>query len=175
MTKEKQNEYEITDSEINDHYANEKETIIVPAESIDSTNNEVIETTLPSFEQIDEYIARYNYVKSKIIRKTDMEKVKGKWFIKKSGWRKFINAFGLSIEMIKSKVEKDNNSWVSEVVVRVHALNGQYSDGIGICEQNEKGFEKSKHDVIATAYTRACNRAVSDLVAFGEVSYEELK
>lgn len=146
-----------------------------PTNSLATISNDAPKLApLPSLAQIDEFIERYDYVKKKIIKQSDMHKIGDKPYIKKSGWRKFINAFGLSIELIKQETVYEADEWVSQVIVRAHAPNGQYSDGVGVCEQNEKGFAKKKHDVVATAYTRAVNRAVSDLVAFGEVSYEEL-
>jgi hypothetical protein len=52
-------------------------------------------------------------------------------------------------------------------------------DGTGACTQDEKGFDgkplaRSLHETRATAETRAKNRAISDLMAFGEVSAEEI-
>ncbi len=45
--------------------------------------------------------------------------------------------------------------------------------GYGECSNNEKMTLKA-HNVIATAWTRSLNRAISDLVGFGEVSAEEV-
>jgi hypothetical protein len=43
----------------------------------------------------------YNYVKLKIIDKSDIFKYQGRDWIKKSGWRKFIKPFNLSVKMIR--------------------------------------------------------------------------
>lgn len=45
--------------------------------------------------------------------------------------------------------------------------------GFGECSNNEKMNLKA-HNIISTAYTRALNRGISDLVGFGEVSAEEV-
>lgn len=92
----------------------------------------------------------------------------------------------------------------AEVVVRAIAPNGRFMDGLGLCDYRERccpraydekavcknssryhthctidcdgfnHFSKPQHDIPATAYTRALNRACSDLFGFGEVSAEEV-
>lgn len=47
------------------------------------------------------------------------------------------------------------------------------SQGTGSSANNEK-MTKDGHNIISTAYTRALNRAIADLVGFGEVSAEEV-
>ncbi len=92
----------------------------------------------------------------------------------------------------------------AEVVVRAISPNGRYQDGMGICDLHERccprafgenevckdgrqshhhcqpgcdgfnHFSKPQHDIPSTAFTRAENRAFSDLFGFGEVSAEEV-
>lgn len=92
----------------------------------------------------------------------------------------------------------------AEVIVRAIAPNGRSMDGMGICDYRERccprayatdavckngskyhthctlecdgfnHFSKPQHDLPATAFTRALNRACSDLFGFGEVSAEEV-
>jgi hypothetical protein len=63
--------------------------------------------------------------------------------------------------------------------MRAIAHNGQYMDGFGACSTNESRFasaggrQKLENDLRTTAATRATNRAISDLVGFGQVSAEE--
>jgi hypothetical protein len=63
------------------------------------------------------------------------------------------------------------------VVARATHPSGRHADGDGTCASNEKRFRKGdqrmEHNLTATAATRAVNRAVSNLVAFGAVSAEE--
>lgn len=110
------------------------------------------------------------------------EAERGKKFVKKSGWRKIARAFGLSVEIRSQHVERDEGGRPirANVVARaVHVQSGQYQDGDGGCSVDESRFNKSagrqklENDLLATATTRAKNRAISDLVGMGEVSAEE--
>lgn len=51
--------------------------------------------------------------------------------------------------------------------------------GYGACAADERstgraGFTHADHDIVSTAFTRAYNRAISDMVGMGEVSAEEI-
>lgn len=130
---------------------------------------------LPSIAEIDEQIKRYEYVKKKLIKPEDQQIISGKKYTKKSGWRKFINAFGLSIELINKNVFEEDDDKHAEVRVRAIAPNGQSVEGIGIKSMSNVFGAKTLHNLVATAWTKAVNRAVSDLVAFGAVSAEEIQ
>jgi len=60
-------------------------------------------------------------------------------------------------------------------ILRATAPNGVYTDGDGHCSIWEDGYSNSYHNVKSTAFTRAKNRAISDLVGGGEVSADEIK
>ncbi len=106
-----------------------------------------------------------------------------KQFVKKSGFRKLAKAFGLSVEILSSTIERDadGSPLRAAVVARAIAPNGQAQDGDGYCDVAEERFEnarsrvKLENDLRATATTRAKNRAISDLVGMGEVSAEEMQ
>jgi len=70
--------------------------------------------------------------------------------------------------------EQLKKTLIFNIVYRAIAPNGQYMDGDGACDTWEKGYPDGYHDTRATAHTRAKNRAISDLVGFGEVSAEEV-
>jgi hypothetical protein len=56
-----------------------------------------------------------------------------------------------------------------------HLPSGLYQDADGSCEFSEKAErQRTLHNVRAHALTRAKNRAILDLVGFGEVSAEEI-
>lgn len=103
-------------------------------------------------------------------------------FVKKSGWRKIAKAYRLSCQLVSIRVERDEegNPARAEAIVRASAPNGQAQDADGYCSADEprfadvKGRLKIENDLRATATTRAKNRAISDLVGFGEVSAEEV-
>lgn len=120
------------------------------------------------------HLKLYNFVKRNIVNESDFANIKGKKSLKKSGYRKFINAFKLTIELIDEKVYELMNDWHCEVRVRAITPEGQSVEGLGIKSMSEL-YEKTLHNLKTNAWTRAVNRAVSDLVAFGEVSAEELK
>lgn len=119
------------------------------------------------------HLDMYNFVKSQIVNESDFAVVKGKKFLKKSGVRKFINAFGISIELIEKRIFEMNGDIHAEVRVRAITQKGQSVEGIGLKSMSEL-YEKSLHNLVTTAWTRAVNRAILDLVAYGEVSAEEL-
>jgi len=58
--------------------------------------------------------------------------------------------------------------------VRATSPNGRHMDGIGICDVTERQFTHPEHDIVATAHTRAINRAFADLFGLGAVSAEEM-
>ena len=66
--------------------------------------------------------------------------------------------------------------FVATVTVKADAPWGQSSESVGACATDEEtGRRKiTIADAIATAETRATNRAVSNLIAMGEVSAEEM-
>ena len=52
----------------------------------------------------------------------------------------------------------------------------RYVDGDGSCAHSEKyGNSGTEHNVRSHAHTRAKNRAIADMVAFGEVTADELQ
>ena len=103
--------------------------------------------------------------------------IRGKQFRKKNYWRAVATAFNLDVVCIsKDKVELPNGDWGIEVTYRATAPNGRCADGDGACMASEKsGNMATYHNVRAHAHTRGFNRAVSNLVGFGEVSYDELQ
>ena len=103
--------------------------------------------------------------------------IRGKQFRKKNYWRAVATAFNLDVVCIsKDKVELPNGDWGIEVTYRATAPNGRCADGDGACMASEKsGNLAPYHTVSAHAHTRGFNRAVSNLVGFGEVSYDELQ
>ena len=119
------------------------------------------------------HLDMYKFVKNQIIDTTDFAEVKGRKFLKKSGVRKFINAFGISVELVEKRVFELNNDTHAEVRVRAITQKGQFVEGIGLKSMSEL-YDKTLHNLISTAWTRAVNRAILDLVAFGEVSAEEV-
>ena len=102
--------------------------------------------------------------------------IKGRQFRKKNYWRAVATAFNLDVVCIeKERVVLPDGDWGFEVTYRSTAPNGRRIDGDGACMASEKsGSMGTYHNVRAHAHTRGYNRAVSNCVGFGEVSYDEL-
>lgn len=126
-------------------------------------------------EQARQEWQQYQALKKALLTKEDYQRIgKGK-YIKKSGFRKIAVYFGLSDEILEEeKVEREDGSFYWRIKVKVTAPNGRKSTGVGICDSRERNFAHKEHDVYATAHTRAKNRAISDMVAGGVVSAEEM-
>jgi len=97
-------------------------------------------------------------------------------FIKKSGWRKLATCFNLTDRIVEEIKENDGaNGFLWKIKVVCRAPNGRESEGVGMCASSEKTGPRILHDVYSTAHTRAKNRAISDMIAAGEVSAEEME
>ena len=118
-------------------------------------------------------------LKKAIISKTDVKNIQGKDHIVKSGWRKFATFYNLTDRIVEENraVREDLGlgafQWKIKVICT--APNGRETEGIAICTSTEKKFSHPEHDVYTTCHTRAKNRAISDMIAAGEVSAEELE
>jgi len=119
----------------------------------------------------------FDALKPQILDKSDLQRISGRDAIKKSGWRKIAAAFGISLETVEEKrLDKEDGTFTSSYTVRAVAPGGRHCDGVGAASSNEANCkQKPEHNTPATAYTRAANRAISDLVGGGDVSAEELE
>lgn len=156
-------------------------------------------------DEVREAFEQYLTLRRTIVVESDITRIGKKEFVNKSGWRKLGTVMGTSSELRSRDYARDaqGRTVSAEVVVRAHAPNGRFMDGLGVCEIHERccprayeggvctdkrsyhthcepgcdgflHFSKPQHDLPATAYTRALNRASSDLFGFGEVSAEEI-
>lgn len=115
-------------------------------------------------------------LKSALLKPDDYQTISGKAYIKRSGFRKIAVYFGLSDRLLEqARTDRDNGSFFWRIMVEIRAPNGRTSIGVGICDSAERKFTHLEHDVYATAHTRAKSRAISDMVAGGVVSAEELE
>ena len=96
--------------------------------------------------------------------------------VNRSGVSKITTWCSLSTTLVDTVVERDEDGkplrW--RVTVRATAPDGRVSDGVGAFDVKERPSSKPEHDGLGTAFTRARNRAVMDLVGMGEVSAEEM-
>jgi len=100
-------------------------------------------------------------------------------FPKRSALQKLANAYRVSTEIVSEHIDYDDKGEIIRARYRIRATHpdGRYTEGTGSCSRNEdrfaRGDDKIDHDLPATAETRAKNRAIADLIAFGAVSAEE--
>lgn len=132
-----------------------------------------------------ELIAAYDKAVNELVGPNDVQKAKKKdrdgklrEFKKKSAWKKLARHFRIDVyEKSHSVVRTEDGNTIAEVIMLGVAPWGQRVEEIGACTTYEEKFkyDKSKgwHDCLATAQTRASNRAISALIAAGEVSAEE--
>ena len=85
-------------------------------------------------------------------------------------------AFNLTVEPLVERREVHGEGFTYVVTYKATTASGRVAIGDGACGSDEKNrgrMRATEHNVRSHAHTRAYNRAVSNLVAFGEVSAEE--
>jgi hypothetical protein len=127
----------------------------------------------------------YQELKRQIGTPDDFQKIGDKQHPKKSFVRKVQRFFNVSCEIIQDEPLKDEKgkpiAWLAKVRA-VHQATGAFQEADGSCGFDEKvdkyGRPDKKrqtiHNIRSHAITRAKNRAILDLVGFGEVSAEEI-
>lgn len=130
---------------------------------------------------IDDILAQwhmYQELKRQIGTPDDFQKIGDKQHPKKSFVRKVQRFFNVSCEIIQDEPLKDEKgkpiAWLAKVRA-VHQATGAFQEADGSCSFDEKvPKQRTVHNIRAHAITRAKNRAILDLVGFGEVSAEEI-
>jgi len=102
-----------------------------------------------------------NQVKGEVIRRKN-----------KSAWRKLAVALNISTEIIKTERVKEDDEIKYIVEVKAYTRLGRCACGTGIASSKERTFVR-EHDILALAETRATNRAIANLIGFGETTAEE--
>jgi len=95
---------------------------------------------------------------------------------KKSGIVKLASALNIQSRRVQaSGLPTEPGATFSWVLYEAtHQRTGRTEQGIGWCDKSERGGRITTHEVIATADTRAYNRAVLRLSGYGDVSAEEI-
>lgn len=123
----------------------------------------------------------YQEICRAVLVDSDYQSVGNNRFVKRSGFQKLGATYGVSTELVSLDLDRDDDGQLTRAhaIVRATHPTGRHSDGDGACSTTEKRFrgaggrDKLEHDLPATAVTRATNRAISNLVAFGQISAEE--
>jgi hypothetical protein len=130
---------------------------------------------LVTAEKAAEQWALFEALKSKLLSSEDYQSIAGKCYIKRSGFRKIAVYFGISDRILKEeRADRADGSFTWRITAEAIAPNGRSCVGVGACDSRERKFAHTEHDVLSTAHTRAKSRAISDLVAGGVVSAEEM-
>lgn len=143
----------------------------------------------------------YQKLCDELLDPSDYQGTGDKAYKKKSAWRKLGKAFNITTKIIDEEITRDDNGQIISAMYKVEAStpDGRTSLGIGTCSiydkismknpQHKKYIDKGEnvpsillrltfsnpeHDIPATGYTRAVNRAISDHIGCGEVSAEEM-
>jgi len=126
--------------------------------------------------QVAAYMGEYEKACRLVLGPDDVQKIGKREFIKRSGWRKLGVWAMVSAEIIEEREFRNDSGQLVRARFKVRATspNGRYMDGIGICDVTERQFTHPEHDIVATAHTRAINRAFADLFGLGAVSAEEM-
>lgn len=98
-------------------------------------------------------------------------------FKKKSAWQKLGRAFNVDTSIVEREFQRSKNGTIKEAYYCVRATlpNGRSVESDALCSRSEKGKQHvSDHTIMATAKTRATNRAISELIGAGEVSSDEM-
>ena len=123
--------------------------------------------------------AAYDAACKALIGPNDVQKEGGREFKKKSAWRKLARHFRISVTADRDDARIQQNqdgSWIAIARATAVAPWGQSFTDVGGCGSDEQTGRRTitMADALATAMTRATNRAVSNLIAMGEVSAEEI-
>jgi len=132
-------------------------------------------------DEATEAMAHYQRISHALIDPAkDMQDIGRSKFPKRSAFQKLANAYRVSTEIVSDETDYDDEGRMIRARVRVRAVHpdGRYQEGDGRCHVAEQGEKKAsdpkvEHDCHGTAVTRAKNRAIGDLIAFGAVSAEE--
>lgn len=136
-------------------------------------------STPSAFEHQQRLAAAYDAACHALVGPNDVQVAEGRSFKKKSAWRKLARHFTISVacDPKEARIEQmPDGGWVAIAGAVASAPWGQTFSDVGACGSDEATGRRtiSYADGLATAMTRASNRAVSNLIAMGEVSAEEI-
>lgn len=138
----------------------------------------VAELSAPAAVQRQQALAAaYDAACAALIGPNDVQVEGTRVFKKKSAWRKLARHFNISVDIVRIDREMIAEQFVATVTARAIAPWGQRYEEVGACATGEAVGRRviTVADAIATASTRASNRAISNLIAMGEVSAEEIQ
>jgi hypothetical protein len=150
----------------------------------------VVDDLVPSADELESNVKRYQQMQTTLDRLMPDQIVETgsnadgspKLFRRKGYWKAIAQGFSLTVELVTEQRESfgEDDFGYCVTAKATDPRTGRSADGDGACFASEKaqrrgGIGGTEHNVRAHAHTRATNRAISNLVAFGEVSAEELE
>lgn len=119
---------------------------------------------------------RSEIFKSNILTEGDFVDIQGRRYVKLSGWIKYALACDISTKVIsEGRHTTINGNLVCYSTVRAETASGRRTDAGGVANEEENPiWDHREHDIRTLSQIRAFNRAISDLVAAGEPSAEEV-
>lgn len=143
-------------------------TDLVPVKEMALVSPVALESVLASFRAFER-------MKKELLTDADWMRIGDREFILKSGWLKIALAYNLSLKKMEERIERNGDVTVWNYTYRAIFLpSGRFADADGSASSDERKFSKMPHDCRALAQTRACNRAIANLVGGGQVSFEEM-
>lgn len=118
----------------------------------------------------------YQQLRKQLMQDGDYADISGKKHPTKSFVRKLQRFFNLSVELIQDEGLYDPDGELIGWICTARAIhsNGASMQSTGSCSFDEKRpAQRTLHNIRAHAETRAKNRAVMDLVGFGDVTADE--
>jgi hypothetical protein len=106
-----------------------------------------------SVSEILEHFNRIQELKRRLIDpESDVVLIKGRPYIKKSGWRKLAFSFNLSDEIVREeKEERPDGEVIYRIWTKVTAPNGRSVVAVGCASSKEKDYAHLAHDPYALA------------------------
>lgn len=158
------------------------------SEMVVETKPKQLEKALPveivapiNVDRLAEAFRTFQEFKQRLLTKDDSVSIAGRQYLKKSAWRKWALACGVSDEIVSfdrvpAQGKDQEGNFAYRVLVRAfHEKSGRSSVGVAVASRKEKKeWAHEEHDVFTLAHTRAKNRAIADLVGGGEVTAEEM-
>ena len=138
-----------------------KETIVIPQIN---KNEEVL-----TVEIVKEIFSSVEQMKNTLLDSSDIVTIKWKNYINKKGYRKLAIAFNISTQIVSEQRIEKENILIYDFTIRAIAPSGRYTEASASCSSQERDFNHLDNDVRATSQTRACNRAISDLLWVSEI------
>mgnify|MGYP001618310715 CR=1 FL=1 len=143
----------------------------------------IIEIVAPlDIDRLAQAFKKFEDFKARLLKPEDSVMIQGRPYLKKSAWRKWALACGLSDdivtwERVPARGHDKEGNLIYRVIARaMHEPTKRSSLGVGVAARKEKAnWAHEEHDIFALAHTRAKNRAIADLVGGGEVSAEEVE